>query len=755
MNLKESLVKINRYFASDNFQPLLVNVNNRDDLNSIINYYDVDTYEVFRMKDFCKTDELPSIENVLGKISTAKKKSIFLGLTSFLKFFGDKEVKKHLINVVNMSNSNHIVIITFQCERLLDFNDPRLSRNICLIDGVNQPIPKLTFCKKEVYIPENSYCVNNIENSIESIEMSKSNHIYVITNKIKNDYLNASYMIDEINNAFNVIRNKESIFNMIDESLGSIEQWEYLLDDLQSVLNLSELCNQKFGNYKNLEIIIPSYNNFSEYDKWLYFIALKLFGTNNVCLKSALNNSVYHSQLIKRIYRNILSINPNDDNFMEFYSKRKVLLNAFGNPIDEVVDFCKFVQKEKELSIYYLTDNTRQEKELIIDSIEKYYQDVNKKELENILKIVYPGLFQYMCDYRFKLPLLNSYFSKYTHSKVINKVLPELKEMVLEQAISREYNLLIEPRTVLIDSIDKNNSQLYFMDAMGVEYLSYIMAKCKEKSLMANIHICCANLPSITSKNKEFIDEFESRGLIINSIKDLDEIKHHGVNDYDYRQRKQPIHIIRELEIIDETLNHIQLKLLQGLCEKVIMISDHGASRMAVINETENMWEMSSKGEHSGRCCPISDADVKTEFATEEDGFWVLANYDRFKGGRKANFEVHGGATLEEIVVPIIEITKLIDKIEVILINNVITVSYRKKAAVQLFSMTKLKNLSVCVEGCYYDAKEFGDNTYLVEMPNLKKAKKYYMDVYSSNNLIVSGLTFEIIKEGSQEKDLL
>ena len=324
-----------------------------------------------------------------------------------------------------------------------------------------------------------------------------------------------------------------------------------------------------------------------------------------------------------------------------------------------------------------------------------------------------------------------------------------------KQAVLREYNLLLEPRTVKMDEIDKTASQLYFMDAMGVEYLSYILAKCKDKELMANITICCANLPSITSKNKEFVAEFEMRGLVVNPIKELDEIKHHGISDYDYRQKKQPIHIIRELEIINEALDNIKLKLSQGLCNKAIMVSYHGASRLAVIHDTENMWEMSSKGEHSGRCCPKSDADVKSEFATEEDGFWVLANYDRFKGGRKANVEVHGGATLEEVVVPIIEITKFDDEIEVSIVDKVITVSFRKKAAIRLFAKTKLKNVTVLVEGEYYEAKELDNNMYLVDLPKLKKAKKYNVDVFASNNLVVPGLAFEIKKESSQEKKLL
>ena len=47
------------------------------------------------------------------------------------------------------------------------------------------------------------------------------------------------------------------------------------------------------------------------------------------------------------------------------------------------------------------------------------------------------------------------------------------------------------------------------------------------------------------------------------------------------------------------------------------------------------------------------------------------------------------------------------------------------------------------------------NNMYLVDMPQLKKAKRYSVDVYASNNLIATGLSFEIKKESSQEKDLL
>ena len=39
-------------------------------------------------------------------------------------------------------------------------------------------------------------------------------------------------------------------------------------------------------------------------------------------------------------------------------------------------------------------------------------------------------------------------------------------------------------------------------------------------------------------------------------------------------------------------------------------------------------------------------------------------------------------------------------------------------------------------------------------MPDIKKVGKYSFDVYSENNLIKSGLSFNVKKEGASENDL-
>lgn len=183
--------------------------------------------------------------------------------------------------------------------------------------------------------------------------------------------------------------------------------------------------------------------------------------------------------------------------------------------------------------------------------------------------------------------------------------------------------------------------------------MAYIMSLCREFNLMTYTTLCHCELPSITSKNKDFVEVFENHGGVFipdkNGIKALDEMKHHGTDNFDFVNNHLPTYLYDELKVIRKVLEEVNSKLQKY--DRVVLISDHGASRLSVISGQENKHEMNEKGIHSGRCCPKSEADEKPSCAIDGEDFWVLANYDRFKGSRPANIEVHGGATLEEVVV--------------------------------------------------------------------------------------------------------
>lgn len=756
MKIDACIKKVSKYLTSENSQPLIVDVQNGKDLAEISTHFRVDGNTFLSASDFCNADELPRMDTLLTKLCE-KDENIFLTeLSLFLKLQGEYELQQQLANILAMTIAGHVIVLTYQCNQQLQFSDPRFNMRICIIDSDEAVKPSLIFAAEDLPIPSNAFVINGINKTANAIETQMKDCIYVKTSKHKANYPLSLYAIADMSKAYDVLVKKDVSLTSIDETFGSEEQWKLVLERLGTRGKFADVITSEFGNYQSLDIILPSYTSFDADKKWLYFISLKVYGANkNWCLGVAAKKANSHKDFVRCAFRSLLDLDPSDKEFPKFYQERKMLLVALGNPIDEVIDYCKIVKQKGKDAIYYITDNSQQEKELLFNQLDKYGLEFSRVELEGILKTVYPDLHAYLSPFRFKMPLLDVYFNMYKYEKVINKILPEFETMVARQAKEREYNLLLEPRTAKLESIEKQGSQLYFMDAMGVEYLGFIMSKCTEKGLMASVTVCRSELPSITSKNKEFVEAFYEAGLVVNSIKDLDEMKHHGTDEYDYQQTKLPIHLIRELAIIEDTLDNIKIKLAQGVCNKAIMIADHGASRLAVIHETENMWEMTSKGKHSGRCCPKSDFDVKSEYATEENDFWVLANYDRFKGGRKANVEVHGGATLEEVTVPIIEITYASDDIEVSIVNPLLTVSFRKQAVIKLFSKTKLEDVSICVDGKYYDAVETKEDMFLIEMPQIKRAKTYTVDVYASNNLVASGLSFTVKKEGSQEKDLL
>jgi hypothetical protein len=215
---------------------------------------------------------------------------------------------------------------------------------------------------------------------------------------------------------------------------------------------------------------------------------------------------------------------------------------------------------------------------------------------------------------------------------------------------------------------------------------------------------------------------------------------------------KTPIHLATELNIIDDVLDRSVKKLKEKTADKILLVSDHGASRLAVINEQECIWELSANGVHCGRCCPCDEADVKSEFAASENGFWVLANYDRFKGGRKASVEVHGGATLEEVIIPLIEMELFDSKIEISNTTPETTASYKKNAEIILFSKNKLKKVSLRIFGKQYFAEKINDNKHKIILQDIKKTGHYTADVLEGDSLI-GEISFDIRSESVKSND--
>lgn len=764
----EYIQRIDRYLSKDERLPLVVDVQNKTDLAELVLHYHVGDNTLVQASKYCIPDGLPRYESLLNDLASRDTVSIVTGVSSFLKLQGERELRKFIQELLGMCIDGHVIFITYQCRRFLALNDPRLSRRVLVIDGDEEKSPDVVLVAPAISLPKTSTSIQGIENFASVAEAGFTDTMYIITRKQRNSFPRALYNLSSLQSAYDVLVLKDAATSLLPRTLGTDAQWEYALSLFENDDKWADVIDDELGSHVLLDSVLSNYKNFSVNRKWLYFIALKVYGVkNNWCLATAAKKASNVDDFVRRIYRCILDKDINDKDFWDCYVSRKATLQQVGNPSTELVSYCKVVFSKGKNGICYLTDNTQKEQETILAFLNQYGLEFDRKELVKIIGLVFPALYSYLLPYRFGNSLLDQYFQDYKYQKVLNKILPAFEKEVEDQAEKRDYNLILQPRSAVIESLDRSNSQLYFMDAMGVEYLGFILAVCRELNLISNVIVCRSELPSITSQNKEFLDLFSDSMYPIVSIKDIDDIKHHGKYDYDfYKGSKLPIHLIKELAVIRNILCKIRDDLRDEKIDRVFMIADHGASRLAVLHDTENVWEMAEKGQHSGRCCLKNDVDIQPDFATDAGDFWALANYDRFKGSRKANVEVHGGATLEEVCVPIIELTYMAAMPEIILMPMgkdavcngdipEIEVSFRKKAAVKVFATASLQNVSITVNGTYYDATELGNNYYRVDMPDLKKPDTYYADVYSGDNLIAGKLPFIVRKEGQREKDLL
>ena len=237
-----------------------------------------------------------------------------------------------------------------------------------------------------------------------------------------------------------------------------------------------------------------------------------------------------------------------------------------------------------------------------------------------------------------------------------------------------------------------------------------------------------------------------------------------GTLDYSYEKTKLPIHLIQELVIIEETLSRIQSELKSRNVDRCFMIADHGATRLAVVAQKDydysiSEFEVAADVSHGGRVCKYSEDAANLEETTcvdTMDGkFCVVAGYKRFKGGRRPTVEVHGGATLEEVAVPIIEICLKQTNVEIWIETPEVTVGFGINAKIKIASKTVLKNVFMEINGKKIPAIEMSGQKFSFDVPKSIKAGMYDVRVFENGNLLKSDLKCEIKKKMAQERNLL
>ncbi|MBQ4403147.1 MAG: BREX-4 system phosphatase PglZ [Selenomonadaceae bacterium] len=599
LSIADAVKKIRIYLNRDTLRPYFVVSDGNADFKKFL-----DDFERIYISDICTGDFLLDTDLLVEKLDTLTNNTIVFGLGEYIFFTAQEEILRALQD----KSFNRKVIFVFRgianlLERLADEDFKFRTNQICRIEGkVNFSVVK--------YNPALNFPTDaqNFSELLKLMESGKTSATVQTNLPLGN--------VKEINNFYDAIKNQEPHFNISSDALSDWQWQEYFSDN-------------------NCEGYPPEH--------WRSFAAGFKNKISNPYLRFVFTRSANFEAYCKNLFFALLDV-EDERTFDEFYSLRKVAVKNISSPY--LADYLRHLENLPD-AVKYLTDNTSEERCAMIKAVQ------GKEKIPDVFKRNYPAMSDYLTDYDFDDAEITNYFRQYKKIKLCNVDDENFKKRVRELATQRPYNKFETRQKILDDATPK--AKLYWLDALGVEFLSYIKARAMQLELFTTIKIARANLPTLTCQNKNFYDDWQ--GDKFDKNQQLDELKHTPENFDADGKCSAPTYIDDELAIIDNALGEIKNDLANHHAEKIILTSDHGASRLAVMFGRENKFKMNSNGEHSGRCCPINELDEKPTCATEENGYWVLANYDKFAGGRLSSVEVHGGATLEEILVPVIEFT--------------------------------------------------------------------------------------------------
>lgn len=726
-----------------------------EEYNSVLENFKQESVLIVRMSDFCyKDDKFPSVDDLVDYFRTSdvdyrNNKFVVVGLGEYLALRGAAVAEKELLRLKNTTLGN--------------------ARAILLLRGVSSLAIKIIqndnkmIAQQRAYISPNAFSDISVTNVPEDIGMVSKRGIKHLLRALEdgacNNVLastslvidNAMFPVHTLNGAYAAVKHLVKGFDL-ESRIGKEEQWKRLLIDLKKCgLNIDTLFEKNGIDESIVDDLYMAITGI-EYKNWLVFLYLKLHAVdlNNSYLKLVIKETASFEDFKTNLMVKITEFSHNDKDFRALYNDRKKLLKGF--PEEDIAVFVKENEIDQKESIYRLTDNTLLEKKTIIKWVSRY-------GLNEAISYVYPALDDYLKKYKFECPVLanelTEYFDLYKIQKVSNHISAEFITLMEKYASQLSYAQLPTRDNAIKAIPDKKNSYLYWIDALGVEYMSYIAALAHKKGLSIHTDIVRADLPTITVVNRQFYDLW--KGGKKYKEEQLDNIKHKDRGGYFFTNDEDPIHIPEELEIIKKAVNTAAMELAMHNCTFFVIASDHGASRLAVIKKQEVPCETDTKGEHSGRCCKAF-AGCDVPYKVEDNGFICLSDYGRFRGSRSANVEVHGGASLEEIVVPIITLTlKRQSGVQIkVLHPDDITVDRHIGVTLDLYvsELSSPDKVSLIIEESRYFGKSEDKSHYSFELDNIKRARitPYTADVFDGEDLIGS-ISFKVRGKAAKLND--
>ena len=609
------------------------------------------------VSDFCNEDTTPKLIKLYSELKKINQSVCVIPLSEYLRLQPESaadELNKILNIQAQGTKKYRIYFLMYRLQSLFQsakIAGPRKKDCVILLDTESADDYSLTIVQKNMALNLANTRVDGFKNYLKYWEETPQNSLSFFTDKAI--YFQDKNFFDDVKiivNAFNLLRHYYNLPEILEKKFGTDEQWENLARLASEKGDVAKVFQAEFSTADFQTKLLARWNEQNNFRRWLLWIFCKVQNFNSYAVSCAqISNSP--EEFIEKIFLSIFDF-VKSENFDAIYGERKEILSLLKIPAPPIF-VEKILSTDKKIALKVLTATSMQEKVLIFETLQKF----NPSEYDAALKIlqkIYPDLSNYLSNSfdGFNAELKN-YFREYRRLKVADTLTADFFSQVQEISARKGRDIYaLKSRNQIVEEEYTEGAAVFFVDALGAEYLNYFyknFAPLKENfSIRYQFGYC--NLPSITERNKDFLQGKN----IVAEILELDKLKHSNLN--------YPENIIEELDF----LATLQEKILIALnsYRKIILCADHGSSRLAVIARKTNFdksfnddgREIFNNGRYSSA---LRDDEKIFDTAVVDDNKIIFADYSRFLQKGAPGNELHGGATFEEWLVPVITLEKV------------------------------------------------------------------------------------------------
>lgn len=639
------------------------------------------------LAEFCSgPDVFPKFDRLIRKIQEEEDKHILiLSMGEYMRFAIGRETNKERAEIPNLwsmqqpaSSRRRVIVPMLFCrdlwDRVMPFVDERQIDFIWELKSLstNSPPDRLKSpdpYKLEVYSSEFSGALSgspHISGLKEwlgkwSLMVGRGERKFkLLTNLWKNsERMVAAVDVTVVSNVFEYVEKSLRDGHLLKKEWGNDNMWSSLSKRLIHGGEIAETINKSLNTYHFDPLaFLGRWSLITEFERWLVWLWYRLNPHENY-YGYAIGKAEKPEEIEEALINSIFSCMDKK----EWVEERLKAIRALKKRDMPKSFFSKLERLSSEDKFALLSCTTHSERAYAVKTTsEALRKGANFKALAAPLKKTYPLLWDYVTQEDERLGReLGIYLEWYRMHKLKNELPADANQRV--RTVDLDYFI---SRYSELKKYDRPDSFFLWVDGMGAEWLPLLVSRIEGAGVADKVEakIVIALAPTETRHNAQW----KEMKALYEKIDVMDELAHGGTHDdKDYFSC-----IARQLDEIERIAN-MAIELFKRH-DVVVITADHGTSRLAALSfhKLPGFTAPTDSVVMSyGRYCEVSPSVTpeslpQDAYLVERDGklYSVFKNHEHYsQSGNAAGKsgsdyarvgEIHGGATPEEILVPVI-----------------------------------------------------------------------------------------------------